>query len=103
MHLQFVYINISNGDESTVATNETFQEPIYKALEWIGFNTESGREAIIGEGFEYFKELAVNISKDIESLSYSFAKRTVADERITFGLQRTNRIKAMVSWALDFD
>ena len=94
---------MSNGDESTVATYETVQEPIKEAFKWIGFNIEAVCEAIIEEGFESFKELAENSSKDIESLAYSFAKRTVADERITFGLQRTNRIKAMVSWALDFD
>ena len=92
-----------NDDGSTVATNEKFREPIDETLEWIGFNTKSGRDAIIEEGFESFEELAGNTSKDIESLAYSFSKRTIAYGRITFGLQRTKRIKAMICWALDFD
>ena len=75
-----------SDDGSTVATNETVREPIDEALEWIGFNTKAGREAIIEEGFESFEELAGNTSKDIESLAYSFSKRTIADGRITFGL-----------------
>ena len=92
-----------SDDGSTVATNETVREPIDEALEWIGFNTKAGCEAIIEEGFESFEELTGNTSKDIESLAYSFAKRTIADGRITFGLLRTKRIKAMICWALDFD
>ena len=36
-----------SDDGSTVATNETVREPIDEALEWIGFNTNAGREAII--------------------------------------------------------
>ena len=54
---------------SIVATNETVREPIDEALEWIGFNTKAGREAIIEEGFESFEELAGNTSKYIESLA----------------------------------
>ena len=36
-----------SDDGSTVATNETVRETIDEALEWIGFNTKAGREAII--------------------------------------------------------
>ena len=86
MHLQFICINMSSSDESTVATKEAVQEPINKALGWIGFDTEASREAIIEEGFESFEELAGNSSKDIESLAYSFAKKTVTDGMITFNL-----------------
>ena len=94
---------MSNRDESTVANDETVREPIGETLEWIGFDTGAGHEAIIEEGFKSFEEISGNSSKDIESLAYSFTKRTVSDERITFGLQRTKRIKAMIWWALEFD
>jgi len=68
-------------------------EPINLLLEWI---------AIILEGFNSFDELAGNSVKDIESLVYSFYKRTVNAGRITFGLCQTKRINSMIYWALNF-
>ena len=47
-------------------------------------------------------ELARNTTRDIADLLSSFAKRTVADGRINFGIRRTRRIKTMLYWALGF-
>ena len=47
-------------------------------------------------------ELARNTTRDIADLLLSFPKRTVADDRIKFGLHCTRHIKAMLYWDLDF-
>ena len=80
---------------------------IDQVLEWIGFDAAgnvgpANRAAIIDESFETFEELAGNSSKDIESLAYSFNKRTLAQGKFTFGLRLTKRIKSMIRWVLDF-
>ena len=40
--------------------------------------------------------------KDILDLEYSYSKRTAADGRLIFGLQKTKHLKSMIHWVQDF-
>ena len=40
--------------------------------------------------------------KDISDLEYSYSKRTAADGRLIFGLQKTKCLKSMIHWVQDF-
>jgi hypothetical protein len=75
--------------------------PMEQAITWIGF-TPNQRGAIINEIGDTFNEVESLTSKDISDLAESYAKRTVADGRINFGLQRIKRLKAFIHWVMDF-
>ena len=72
------------------------------ALTWIGFTVQAQRTALLGDlaNFTEFSELN---KKDISDLAESYGKRTVADGKFIFGLQRTKRLKAMIHWVQDFE
>jgi hypothetical protein len=72
-----------------------------QALEWIGFTNDIQRIAI-SENVADFADMADLKGKDISDLAESFAKRSVADGRIHFGLARTKRFKGMIHWVQDF-
>ena len=40
--------------------------------------------------------------KDISDLEKSYLKRTAADSRLIFGLQKTKHLKSMVHWVQEF-
>ena len=40
--------------------------------------------------------------KDISDIEYSYSKRTFADGRLIFGLQKTEHLKLMIHWVQDF-
>jgi hypothetical protein len=70
-------------------------------LNYCGFS-EMHRRQIAQDGFDTFEDIAKLESKDITSLADGFASRTVANGKITFGLRRTNLVKASVHWIQDF-
>ena len=72
-----------------------------QTLTWIGFNTIASRDTlqIDIEQFEDMLELAKKVILDLE---YSYSKRTAADGRLIFGLQKTKRLKSMIHWVQDF-
>ena len=59
---------------------------------WIGFNTIVSREAL-QINIEQFDDMLELTEKDISDLEYSYSKRTAADGRLLFGLQKTKRLK----------
>lgn len=77
------------------------QDTMDVTLTWIGFNLDVNRQAIRTDIAELEDMLDIT-EKDISDLSESYAKRTVNDGRIIFGLQRTKRLKAMLHWVQDF-
>ena len=72
-----------------------------QTLTWIGFNTIDSRYAIQIDN-EQFKEMLELTKKDISDLEYSYSKRTAADGRLIFGMQKTKRLKSMIHWVQDF-
>ena len=83
-----------NDDEDDI--NEMEQ-----MLTWIGFNTSASREALQID-IEQFEDMLELTKKDISDLDYSYSKRTAADGRLTFGLQRTKHLKSMIHWVQEF-
>ena len=73
-----------------------------QALDWIGFTVDNQRNAIEQElgDFKSMKDLSY---KDIRDLRDGYAKRTVAEGRIHFGMTRTKRLKALIDWVRDLD
>ena len=76
-------------------------DKIEQTLIWIGFNTISSRDALQID-IEKFEDMLELTKKDISDLEYSYSKRTAADGRLIFGLQKTNRLKSMIHWVQDF-
>ena len=72
-----------------------------QTLMWIGFNTIASREALQID-IEQLDDILELTEKDVSDLEYSYSKRTVADGRLIFGLQRTKRLKSMIHWVQDF-
>ena len=72
-----------------------------QTLMWIGFNTTASRDALQID-IEQFEDMLELTEKDISDLEYSYSKRTAADGRLIFGLQKTNRLKSMIHWVQDF-
>ena len=72
-----------------------------QTLTWIGFNTISSRDALQID-IEQFEDMLELAEKDISDIEYSYLKRTAADGRLIFGLQKTKRLKSMMHWVQYF-
>ena len=71
-------------------------------LNKIGFANEEERLAIMEAGignFEDFRYLLVE--KDIRDMTDKFGKRTVANGRVVFGLERTKKLTGVMHWVQD--
>ena len=68
---------------------------------WIGFNTIASRDALQID-IEEFDDMLDLTEKYISDPEYSYSKRTAADGRLIFGLQKTKRLKSTIHWVKDF-
>ena len=66
-----------------------------QALTWIGFNTVASRDTL-QINIEQFEDMLELTEKDILDIEYSYSKRTAADVRLIFGLQKTKRLNLMI-------
>jgi hypothetical protein len=71
-------------------------------LKWCKFPDAANRIAIANDGFGSFHDIGILDHQDISDLAKGFSNRTNANGKITFGLKRTNRLKAVVDWTQDF-
>lgn len=100
--------NIDDDDASTEVTDETGpddeetieEDPIQQLLELIGFS-EDETERIIQSGLQKYSDFKYFSEKDIRDVAEEFAKRTVNDGRIIFGIGRTKRMIGMMHWIQD--
>jgi hypothetical protein len=94
---------MADADAAEVAEGEEEPQvsPMEQAVAWIGF-TDNQINSIISDIGNNFSDIEGLTAKDISELADSYAKRTVGDGRIIFGLQRTKRLKAFVHWVNDF-
>ena len=76
-------------------------DQIDSMLTWIGFNQQN-RTSIMNDAFTTYEDFKSLTEKDITYLSNSFARRTIQNDRINFGIRRTKRLKQMVHWVQDF-
>ena len=72
-----------------------------QTLTWIGFNTTASRD-VLQTNIEQFEDMLELTEKDISDIEYSYSKRTAADGRLIFGLQKTKRLDSMIHWVQDF-
>ena len=70
-------------------------------LRWIGFNTIDSKDALQID-IEQFEDMLELAKKDLLDIEYSYSKRTAADGRLIFGLQKNKRLKSMIHWVQDF-
>ena len=77
-------------------------DQIEEILTWIGFTVPANRTSIIDDAFNTYADIRSLKDKDISELSESFSRRTQANGRIDFGIQRTKKMKFMLHWIHDF-
>ena len=71
-------------------------------LEYSGFNDSSQRTIIAAYRFEIYDYILSLGDSYIVNLAKVFSGRTVVAGKISFGLCRTNLLKATIHWAQDF-
>ena len=76
------------------------RSPIDIVLEWIGF-TDPEREELVVD-FASLKQFRNLKEEDITTLASEYSRRTVANGRIYFGLQRKTKLKSTIHWIQDF-
>ena len=87
---------MSEDDDDDNDINEMEQR-----LTYIGFNTTASRDSLQID-IDQFRDMLELTKKDMSDLEYSYSKRTAADVRLIFGLQKTKRLKLMMHWVQDF-
>ena len=75
---------------------------IDRILEYSSFDDSSQQTIIAEDGFESYDYILTLGDSDIFNLFKSLSDRTVAAGNISFGLRRTNLLKAEIHWAQYF-
>ena len=75
---------------------------IDKILEYSGFDNSSQHTIIAAYGFDIYDDILTLGESYIVNLEKGFSARTVVAGKISFGLRRTNLLKATIHWAQDF-
>ena len=70
----------------------------YKILQYSGFDDSSKKIIITADGFDSYDETLTLGDSEIVNLSKGFSDRTVSARKISFGLLRTNLLKAAIHW-----
>ena len=75
---------------------------IDKILEKYGFDDSSQQIIITADGLESYDDILTLGDSDITKLSKGLSDRTVAAGKTSFGLRRTNLLKATIHWSPEF-
>ena len=75
---------------------------IERILDYSGFDDPAHKNVITADGFDSYDHILVLEDSDIVNPSKGFSYRTVAMEKIIFGLRRTNILKATIHWNQEF-
>ena len=67
----------------------------------IGFDGAVDRANIMEAGLGDFKDFRFLVEKDIRKMADEFGKRTAANGRIVFGLERTKKLTGVMHWLQD--
>ena len=70
-------------------------------FQWIGFNVQHHRDAIMHDAFMTYADVLALKVKDITSLSDNYSRRTAVNGRICIGLRRTKKLEAFLHWTKD--
>ena len=95
-----VYGIVAGNDVAVNGLDE--QETIAQSLAWVGFTIENQRQRLMDESMGIFQEIRLLDSDDIDAMAKDYASRPAANGKMTFGMNRTKRLKAFVYWVQDF-
>jgi len=90
------------GDLVITATNLSEEAVIKQVLHWIGFRSESNKNAIGDDGLQSFNDDKMTSEEDINAMATSFANRTAVNGRMFLGTRRIKYLKAFTHWIRDF-
>ena len=94
------YAVVAGNDVAVEGLDE--QETIAQSLAWVGFTIENQRQRLMDESMGIFQEIRLLDSDDIDAMAKDYASRPAANGKMTFGMNRTKRLKAFVYWVQDF-
>ena len=84
------------------ASNLSEEAVIKQVLHWIGFRSESNKNAIVDDGLQSFNDVKTMSEEDIKAMATSFANRSAVNGRMFLGTRRTKYLKAFSHWIRDF-
>ena len=87
--------------QSTDLTNRKPSHNVWLGLD-VGFTIANQRQRLIEESMGLFQEIRLLDSNDIDAMARDYASRPAANGKMTFGMNRTKRLKAFVYWVQDF-
>ena len=90
------------GDVVIRDENINEEDSLRQILHWIGFRIDAQRDLLADDSFSSFEDLQNLDDKEVEKMRTDFGSRSAAAGRITFGTNRTKRIKALIHWLMDF-
>jgi hypothetical protein len=70
-------------------------------LSWIGFDKAKQRDAVLGELGTDLSDFLQLAEKELDGLGKTLSNRTPATEKVSIGLQRMKKLKAIIHWARD--
>jgi len=74
--------SLSKGNEINIsqpASNLSEEAVIKQVLHWIGFRSESNKNAIVDDGLQSFNDVKMMSEEDIKAMATSFANRTAVN------------------------
>ena len=77
------------GDLVITASNLSEEAVIKQVLHWIGFRSESNKNAIVDDGLQSFNDVKMMSEEDIKAMATSFANRTAVNGKMFLGTRRT--------------
>jgi len=90
------------GDLVITASNPSEEAVIKQVLHWIGFWSESNKNAIVDDGLQSFNDVEMMSEGDIKAMARSLANRTAVNGRMFLGTRRTKYLKVFSHWIRDF-
>jgi len=90
------------GDLVITASNLSEEAVIKQVLHWIGFRSESNKNAIVDDGLQSFNDVKVMSEEDIQAMATSFVNRTAVNGRMFLGTRKIKYLKAFTHWIRDF-
>ena len=91
------------GDVVITDENINEEDSLKQILHWIGFRTDTQRNLLTDDSFSSYEDLQNLDDKEVEKMRTDFGSRSVnSGTKITFGTNRTKRIKALIHWLMDF-
>ena len=83
--------------------NITEADSMFQIFHWIGYTSAAERTSLVDDGLDSYESIKTLTEKDIRGMATDFARRTVAEGRLYFGVRRSKWMTAITYWLQDFD